>query len=100
MDKTTSVLAALDAGKFPDQNQVNQAINWVLVNGIPEIEPSGGGQLSAQGKVIANGLREVLQSYKQLGSNKNGSFLYFNNAYGCPDPVFRRRYHPTCGHNK
>ena len=75
MEKATSVLAALDAGKFPDQNQVNQVIDWVLVNGIPEIEPSGGGELSAQGKIIANGLREVLQAYKQLGSNKNGQCL-------------------------
>jgi hypothetical protein len=75
MEKATSVLAALDAGKFPDQNQVNQAIDWVLINGIPEIEPSGRGELSAQGKIIANGLREVLQAYKQLGSNKNGQCL-------------------------
>jgi hypothetical protein len=75
MDKTTSVLAALDAGKFPNHNQINQAIDWVLTNGIPEIEPSGGGELSAQGKVIANGLREVLLSYKQLGSNKNSAYF-------------------------
>lgn len=72
MDKATSVLAALDAGKLPDQEQVNQAIDWVLNSAIPELEPSGRGELSEQGKVIANGLRDVLQSYKQLGSAKNG----------------------------
>jgi hypothetical protein len=75
MDKVTSVLAALDANKFPDQNQINQAIDWVLVNVIAEFEPSEGGELSAQGKLIAGGLREVLQAYKQLGSAKNGRFL-------------------------
>lgn len=73
MEKATSVLAALDAGKFPDQKQINEAIDWVLLNGIPEIEPSGSGKLSEQGQVIANGIREVLRSYKQLGSSKNGS---------------------------
>ena len=72
MDKTTSVLAALDAGKLPNQKQVDQIIDWVTQNVIPEVQPSGGGELSAQGRVIANGLREVLQSYKQLGSAKNG----------------------------
>lgn len=72
MDKTTSVLAALDAGKFPDQKQINQAIDWALTNLIPEIEPAGSSELSAQGKVIADGLREILRAYKQLGSNKNG----------------------------
>jgi hypothetical protein len=77
MDKTTSVLAALDAAKFPDQKQINHAIGWMLVNGIPEIEPAGGGELSAQGKAIANGLREVLQAYKQLGLNKNSQCSCF-----------------------
>jgi hypothetical protein len=75
MEKTTSILGALDAGKYPDQKQVNQAIDWTLVDVLPEIEPSGEGELSAQGKIIANGLREVLQSYKQLGSNKNGQWV-------------------------
>lgn len=74
MDKTTSVVAAFDAGKIPDQKQINAAIDWVLTNGIPEIEPEGSGQLSAQGRVIANGMRDVLKSYKQLGSAKNGAF--------------------------
>ncbi|KZP20679.1 hypothetical protein FIBSPDRAFT_911054 [Athelia psychrophila] len=72
MDKTTSVLAALDAGKLPNQKQVNQAIDWITENVIPEAQPQGGGELSAQGRVIANGLREVLSAYKQLGSSKNG----------------------------
>ncbi|KAF7981273.1 hypothetical protein HWV62_34169 [Athelia sp. TMB] len=72
MDKTTSVLAALDAGKLPNQKQVNEIIDWITDNVIPEVQPSGTGELSAQGRIIANGLREVLQSYKQLGSAKNG----------------------------
>jgi hypothetical protein len=85
MEKATSVLAAFDAGKFPDQSQANQAIDWVLVNLIPEIEPSGGGELSAQGKAISNGLREALKAYKQLGSNKNGQYFRSNNTC-CVDP--------------
>lgn len=74
MDKTTSVLAALDAGKLPDQNQINQSIDWVLVNFIAELESGTGGdsELSKQGRVIAGGVREILRAYKQLGSNKNG----------------------------
>jgi hypothetical protein len=83
MEKATLVLGALDAGKFPDQNQVNQAIDWVPVKIIPAVEPSGGGELGAQGKIIANGLREVLESCKQLGSNKNGQ--YFSAVSGAHD---------------
>jgi hypothetical protein len=99
MDKATSVLAAFDAGKFPDQKQVNQATDWVLVNLISEIEPQDVGELSAQGKAISNGLREVLQAYKQLGTNKNGRYCRFNYACIALTPkmgfILRRRYHPT-----
>lgn len=74
MDKATSVLAALDAGKIPDHKQVATVIDWLLTTGIPEVEPSGSAQLSQQGRAIADGLREVLKAYKQLGESKNSKY--------------------------
>ncbi|EGN98629.1 hypothetical protein SERLA73DRAFT_107695 [Serpula lacrymans var. lacrymans S7.3] len=72
MDKTTAVIAAFDAGKLPNQHQVNQYIDWSLNNVLSTVDSPGAGKLSEPGKILANGLRNVLQAYRQLGSNKNG----------------------------
>ncbi|KIK91528.1 hypothetical protein PAXRUDRAFT_13737 [Paxillus rubicundulus Ve08.2h10] len=71
MDKISSVIAALDAGKLPTQAQINAIIDWTLENLVvfpdsPDIE-----KLSEPGKILVRGLREVLVAYKQLGTSKN-----------------------------
>ncbi|KAG6916006.1 hypothetical protein DXG01_008858 [Tephrocybe rancida] len=72
MDKATSVLAALDAGKLPSTQQLNQSIDWLDKVGIASIEPSSSGNLSSQGRLLAKRVRQVLDAHKKLGSNKNG----------------------------
>jgi hypothetical protein len=76
MDKTSSVIAALDAGKLPSQRQINVIIDWILVDIIPS-DPTELNDLTERGKVIARDLTDLLNAYKQLGTNKNGaaSFL-------------------------
>jgi hypothetical protein len=74
MDKATSITAALDAGKLPSTQQVNQFIDWLDKVGITSVEPASSGHLSSQGRLLANRVRDVLDAYKQLGLNKNGEF--------------------------
>lgn len=75
MEKLTSVLAALDAGKLPSQQQTNQFIDWLITYGITQIEPGASDNLSKQGRLLADDIRGVLEAYKQLGSNKNADNL-------------------------
>lgn len=72
MDKATSVLGALDAGKLPTTQQLNQFIDWLDKAGIASIQPTASGDLSTQGRLLAKRVREVLDAYKQLAMNKNG----------------------------
>ncbi|KAH7926366.1 hypothetical protein BV22DRAFT_1009273 [Leucogyrophana mollusca] len=74
MDKASSVLAALDAGKLPTQLQINALIDWTLHN-ILDAEGTLPGTLSEPGKIIAKGSSDVLHAYKQFGTNKNGDNL-------------------------
>ncbi|KAH0832845.1 hypothetical protein J3R83DRAFT_11772 [Lanmaoa asiatica] len=67
MDKTSSVIAALDAGKLPSHRQLNAIIDWSLLNIIPSDSP----ELTQSGRAIARGLADVLTAYKQFGANKN-----------------------------
>lgn len=75
MDKASSVFAAFEAGKLPSTQQFNQFIDWLNDVGIAQLEPTSNTELSAQGRVLANDLRHVLEAYKTLGSNKNCPFL-------------------------
>lgn len=76
MDKSTSILAALDAGKFPSQQQINDFIDWLLNSALTQIEPNDeGGELSSQGKVIIGDIRELLTAYKLAGEHKNRKYL-------------------------
>ncbi|KIJ13173.1 hypothetical protein PAXINDRAFT_163752 [Paxillus involutus ATCC 200175] len=71
MDKISSIIAALDAGKLPTQGQINVIIDWTLENLVISPESPDIEKLSESGKILARGLREVLVAYKQLGTSKN-----------------------------
>ncbi|KAG5646262.1 hypothetical protein DXG03_003858 [Asterophora parasitica] len=75
MDTATSILGALDAGKLPSTQQLNQFIDWLDKVGIASIEPKSTGDLSSHGRLLAQRVRELLEAYKQLGMNKNGEFF-------------------------
>jgi hypothetical protein len=77
MDKATSVFAAFEAGKLPSTQQFNQFIEWLNDIGIAQLELTSNTELSAQGCVLANDLRHVLEAYKTLRSNKNCPFFLF-----------------------
>ncbi|KAI0826244.1 hypothetical protein BC629DRAFT_1578653 [Irpex lacteus] len=76
MDKASSVIAALDAGKLPSQEQVSQWIDWFLNSQLSQIEPSSNsGELSQQGKALVGDIRDLLTAYKLSGEHKNGDNL-------------------------
>lgn len=70
MDQTSSIIAALDAGKLPSQLQLNAFIDWILRNIIPSDSPELD-KLTEPGRAIARGLGDVLAAYGQLGARKN-----------------------------
>lgn len=73
MDKASSVIAALDAGKLPSQQQISSFIDWLHKSALTQVEPSSeGGELSAQGKVLVQDVRDLLDAYKLVGKHKNG----------------------------
>ncbi|KAK0206169.1 hypothetical protein DFS33DRAFT_1499100 [Desarmillaria ectypa] len=72
MDRLTSVLAALNAGKLPSQDQLNAFNDWIKANALAQMEP---GHLSSQGRVMMRYVGSVLDAYKTLGSNKNSDDL-------------------------
>ncbi|KDR71775.1 hypothetical protein GALMADRAFT_159190 [Galerina marginata CBS 339.88] len=71
MDKTTSILGALEAGKLPTTQQFGQFIDWLNGTVIPSVEPDSSSELSEQGRVLAVDVRRVLEAYKQLAKDKN-----------------------------
>jgi len=73
MDKSSSVIAALDAGKLPSTQQLSRFFNWLRDVGITNVEPSAQAELSSQGRVLANDIRRILDAYTQFLNNKNGS---------------------------
>ncbi|KAI0291493.1 hypothetical protein B0F90DRAFT_1812128 [Multifurca ochricompacta] len=76
MDKTTSVIAALRAGKQPSQSQTNAWIEKLLSSELIQVEQTtGGGELNENGKKLARDLRTVLETFKTYGSHKNGDNL-------------------------
>jgi len=85
MDKPTSIIAALNAGKLPTTQQFNQFIDHLEHLGIVEklheqqqaATATTALELSAQGKVLADDLRDVLNADKKLLNDKNGRPLSF-----------------------
>ncbi|KAI0701974.1 hypothetical protein BC835DRAFT_1322062 [Cytidiella melzeri] len=76
MDKASSIIAALDAGKIPSQEQISQWIDWFLNSQLSQVEPSPeAGELSQQGKLLVGDVRDLLTAYKVAGEHKNGDNL-------------------------
>ena len=83
MDKATSVIAALRAGKQPSQSQTNDWIEKLLQSELFQFEETDDdvGELSQNGKKLARDLRAILEAFKTYGSHKNGTgFLSFRFA--------------------
>ncbi|KAF7305488.1 hypothetical protein HMN09_00801600 [Mycena chlorophos] len=69
MDKITSFTAALHAGKLPSTAQASAFIDWIMASVIPADHDHA---LSEQGRILADDIRRIIQSYKVLGARKNG----------------------------
>jgi hypothetical protein len=82
MNKTSSVVAALDAGKLPSTQQFDHFFTWLSDVGITNVEPSVQGELSSQGRLLANDVRRILDAYKQFLENKNGTIIYLPRFLG------------------
>jgi CHASE3 domain sensor protein len=97
MDKASSIIAALNAGKLPSTQQFDQFVAHLeqagivrlkegvkhavagaqqeLGEGEEEVEEAveeAGQALSRQGKVLADDLREVVRAFRTLLNDKNG----------------------------
>ncbi|KAF7328983.1 hypothetical protein MVEN_02528300 [Mycena venus] len=70
MEKIATITAALDAGKLPSTEQLNALIDWLTHSVMPVVQPSQD-SLSGQGRVLANDIRQILDSHKTLNLNKN-----------------------------
>ncbi|KAI0301492.1 hypothetical protein BC826DRAFT_569561 [Russula brevipes] len=92
MNNTTSVIAALRAGKQPSQSQTNAWIDKLLQSELIQAEKTVGvgGELSQNGKKLAKDLRTILESYKNYGSHKNGTL---------PVPQFVHGFYTPAGAN-
>lgn len=73
MDKTSTVIAALNAGKLPSSEQLAGWVNAALNSAVLSNEPSAdGGELSQQGKSLQSDIRDLLTAWNELGESKNG----------------------------
>jgi hypothetical protein len=76
MDKTTSVVAALKAGKQPSQHQIDAWIDKLLQSELIQVEETASaGELSQNGKKLARDLRGLLEAHKNYLSHKNGTII-------------------------
>jgi hypothetical protein len=74
MDKATSVIAALTAGKQPSQSQTNDWIEKLLQSEFIQVEKTDDvGELSQNGEKLARDFRAILEAFKAYGSHKNGT---------------------------
>ncbi|KAF9554848.1 hypothetical protein CPC08DRAFT_643741 [Agrocybe pediades] len=74
MDKSASILAALDAGKLPTTQQASAYIDYVANDILPPETATTDdltAELSSQGKVLAGDLKELLDAYKAVIVTKN-----------------------------
>ncbi|KAJ7186769.1 hypothetical protein C8R46DRAFT_1024767 [Mycena filopes] len=74
MEKLASITGALNAGKIPSTSQLNAHFDWLINFAIPAAQPHEDA-LSGHGRVLADDVGKVLNSYKLLNANKNGDNL-------------------------
>ena len=76
MDKSSSVVAAFNAGKLPNQKQISAALDRMLASPFLTNKPSTDvAELSAQGKQLQDDIRNLLLAYKKVVEDKNCEFV-------------------------
>ncbi|KAI0630055.1 hypothetical protein C8Q77DRAFT_237447 [Trametes polyzona] len=80
LEKVADVVAALNAGKLPSQEQLDGALRRVLASGVLDVnagspdEADGDAEeeLEEAGRQVVENAREVCQALLQFGMEKNG----------------------------
>lgn len=75
VDKAVDVLAALNAGKLPSQDQLSHFLQIVLRSDILRDSGLGYGPVSANAKKVLDDSRELVEALLQLGLEKNCEFI-------------------------
>jgi len=83
MDELSSVIAAVDAGKLPTQQQANNYIDYALKHLVAPLEAEDSSKLSEQGRILARDLRELLLANKQVGTDMNCASILSFYTYPC-----------------
>ncbi|KAK7047885.1 hypothetical protein VNI00_006213 [Paramarasmius palmivorus] len=71
MNKAIDITAALEAGKLPSHQQIYQFLEYFKKDIVTQAEPSSGDNLSRQGRILADRVRDIATAYQQLGEHKN-----------------------------
>ncbi|KIJ34579.1 hypothetical protein M422DRAFT_51984 [Sphaerobolus stellatus SS14] len=73
LDKLADVIAALNTGKLPSQDQINMAFRKLLKSEMFDINKRGRGYgpLSERGREVIGDLRELVEATLQFGLEKN-----------------------------
>lgn len=88
MDKASSVVAAINAGKLPTTQQFIRFVDYLDEVGITQVKSDkDSAPLTAQGRLLADDLRQVFYAYKQFFNNKNGIFFLFAYYFYSSDKV-------------
>lgn len=86
VDKIVDVLAALNAGKLPTQDQISSFLQVLLKSELlREVQDKGKvvpgyGPLSKEGRKVLADVRALVQAALQFGMEKNGAVCIF---FGC-----------------
>ena len=77
-EKVADVLAALQAGKLPTQQQLDGALRKLLKSGILDAEAGRkGGALDEAGAKIVSDTRELVEALIRFGLEKNGEESHY-----------------------
>ena len=82
VDKVVDVLAALNAGKLPTQDQISRFLHVLLKSELlKDVEDKGKvipgyGPLSTQGRKVLADIRALVQAALQFGMEKNSAFRF------------------------
>lgn len=82
MEKLSSIIAALNAGKLPTTQQFVKHTDWLENFVLLKVEESSREmaeefpELTAQGKILADDIMRLLEAYKAVAMNKNRESLF------------------------
>jgi hypothetical protein len=81
VDKIVDLLAALNAGKLPTQDQLSHSLQALLKSELLKEDKggviSGNGPMSKEGRKALGDIRDLVQAFLQFGLEKNGTDTVF-----------------------